>query len=249
MRLCLVPGQEDGTMDPDELRLRVAASGFLRGKLRAPGGSRPGAIVLATVGNTMHGGYDDVREVRDAGTVYVHADAALGGLVAPHAPSRPRWSFADGADSISVSGHKVLGLPVPAGVFLARRYLVAEPSDADVQEYIRATDRTLGCSRSGLAVLLMWAALRQLGHDGMRERIRRCLEVAEYATQQLEKAGTNPHRPTDSLTVSFARPSSEVVERWHLACEGDRAHLIAVAHVDHAAVDALCADLASQSQP
>ncbi|MGW0337086.1 pyridoxal-dependent decarboxylase [Streptomyces sp. NPDC003011] len=251
MRLCLVPGREDGTMDPDELRLRVAASGFLRGKLHAPGGSRPGAIVLATVGNTMHGGYDDVQEVRDAaaaaGTVYVHADAALGGLIAAHAPSQPRWSFADGADSISVSGHKVLGLPTPAGVFLARRDLLSEPADREVPEYIRATDRTLGCSRSGLAVLLMWAALRRLGHDGMRERVRRCLAVAEYAAHQLEKVGAAPRRPKDSLTVSFTRPCPEVVERWHLACEGDRAHLIAVAHVDHAAVDALCADLARQT--
>lgn len=218
--------------------------GDLRCKLHQQTDQFPGAIVLATIGTTMRGAYDDVTLLRDAaamfGDVYVHADAALGGFIAAHAPSLPRWSFRHGADSVSISGHKMIGMPVPCGVVLARRHLVPDVSSA---EYVQATDRTLGCSRSGLAAVLMWSALRRLGYTGMRTRVLGCLDVARYAADRLAEAGTRPSRPTDSVVVCFDRPTPEIVDRWHLACEGDRAHIVTVAHVDRAAVDELCADL------
>ncbi|MGW1363052.1 histidine decarboxylase [Streptomyces chartreusis] len=239
LQLITVVSRPDGTMDPDDLRSKLHQQTVL-----APRNQSPGAIVLATIGTTMRGAYDDVTLLRDAaamfGEVYVHADAALGGFIAAHAPSLPRWSFRHGADSVSISGHKMIGMPVPCGVVLARRHLVPDVTSA---EYVQATDRTLGCSRSGLAAVLMWSALRRLGHTGMRTRVLGCLDVARYAADRLAAAGARPSRPTDSVVVCFDRPPPEVVDRWHLACEGDRAHIVTVAHVDRAAVDELCADL------
>lgn len=240
MRLVQVPSLPDGTMDPQSLKVLT----FVHRKTRPHLGKGPGAIVVPTAGTTMRGAYDDVRALRrlagTAGDVYVHVDAALGGMVAAYAPSQPPWSFAHGADSLSISGHKFLGSPVPCGVFLARRELIAPEAAA---EYVHATDRTIGCSRSGLAVLLLWAALRRLGTHGLRKRVEQCLDTATYAARQLHLAGAHPERPTDSLTVCFDRPAQWIVRKWHLACEGERAHLVAVAHVDRTAIDALCADL------
>ncbi|MFD7233573.1 pyridoxal-dependent decarboxylase [Streptomyces sp. NPDC059881] len=245
MKVCVVASGEDGSMDPDDLKVKV----LVHRRLNPRGGRGPGAIVLATIGTTMKGAYDDVTSLRlmasVAGQVYVHADAALDGLVAAHAPSRPgpRWNFTHGAHSVSMSGHKVIGTPVPCGVLLIRSEFALEPAGA---EYVKAADRTLGCSRSGLAALFLWSALRRLGHDGVRERIRAGLETAEYAVTQLEGVGVNPSRPADSLIVCLDRPDDRVVNRWHLACEGDRAHIVTVAHVGRPQIDALCADLASR---
>lgn len=244
MKVCVVASGEDGSMDPDDLKVKA----LVHRRLNPRGGRGPGAIVLATIGTTMKGAYDDVTSLRlmasVAGQVYVHADAALGGLVAAHAPSQPgpRWNFTHGAHSVSMSGHKVIGSPVPCGVLLIREEFALEPAQA---EYVKATDRTLGCSRSGLAALFLWRALHALGHDGMRERIRAGLETAEYAVTQLDRVGVNPSRPADSLIVCFDRPADRVVNRWHLACEGERAHIVTVAHVGRPQIDALCADLAS----
>ncbi|WP_158515609.1 histidine decarboxylase [Kitasatospora sp. MBT63] len=244
LQLVTVSSLNDGTMDLQSLRRCTLAH------RKSHSGDRhgPGAIVVASIGTTMRGAYDDVTALREAaagaGDVYIHADAAGGGFVAAYAPSTPRWNFAHGADSVSISGHKFLGTPVPCGVFVARRELVA-PVTAG--EYVRTTDRTIGCSRSGLAVLLLWSALRRLGHEGLRQRSVRCLETARYTEQQLASAGVNPQRPIDSLTICFDRPAPWIIDKWHLACEGDRAHVITMAHVDRSAIDALRADLMSQA--
>ncbi|MFE4829858.1 histidine decarboxylase [Streptomyces sp. NPDC056672] len=241
MRLVTVPSREDGTMDPDVLK---AATLIMR-RLNPRTGRGPGAIVLATIGTTMRGAYDDVTALRrtagTAGDVYVHADAASGGLVAAHAPSKPRWSFAHGADSLSISGHKVIGLPMPCGVVLVRRDLAVAAAPGG--EYTGAADRTLACSRNGLAALFMWASLRRLGHAGMRAHILRCLDTAAYAHERLAQAGADPARTADSLMVTFRRPPPPIAERWHLACEGDRAHIVTVGHVTRKAIDGLCHDL------
>jgi histidine decarboxylase len=246
MKLVNVPSRPGGEMDPAELRLRVTVRGHL-GRVGLSGGRRPGAIILATTGSTFRGAYDNVAALRraasSAGALHVHVDAAMGGLIAAHAPSRPSWSFADGADSISVSGHKVLGMPVPCSAFLARRDHVGEGRPG--AEYVGATDRTWGCSRSGLAVLLLWARLRSLGHDGLRERVGACLDVASYAAEQLAQVeGAAADRVTDSIVVTVNRPAEWVVDRWHLAVEGGRAHMVCVSHVTRATVDRFRDDLA-----
>jgi histidine decarboxylase len=241
LTLVTLPSTDDGTLDPESLK----AASFFHRRIRPHGGRGPGAIVVATIGTTMRGAYDDVTELRRAaeaaGDVYVHADAASGGLIAAHAPSAPRWNFTHGADSISISGHKIIGAPVPCGVVLARKDLVDEPVIAS--EYTNASARTLGCSRSGLAALLLWSALRRLGHTGLRAHILRCLEVAEYAVTQLERTGAHPTRTTDSLTVCMDRPADWIVRKYHLACQGTRAHVITVGHVTRAVLDELCQDL------
>ncbi|MGW2927356.1 pyridoxal-dependent decarboxylase [Streptomyces fungicidicus] len=122
MELVTVGSLPGGRMDPEELRLQVL-------QRRGLGG----AVVVATFGTTMRGAVDDVRVLRAAGgEVYVHVDAAGGGLVAAHTRPEPNWSFAHDADSLNVSGHPVLGVPVPAaGVSLVRRALLPEAAGGE----------------------------------------------------------------------------------------------------------------------
>ncbi|WP_338823151.1 MULTISPECIES: pyridoxal-dependent decarboxylase [Bradyrhizobium] len=82
------------------------------------------AVVVANRGTTMKEGRDDTLKIRavlrDVGidAIYVHSDAALCGAYAALLSPRPAFDFADGADSITVSGHKCLGAPRPCGIVL-----------------------------------------------------------------------------------------------------------------------------------
>ncbi|WP_260848717.1 pyridoxal-dependent decarboxylase [Streptomyces sp. SLBN-118] len=224
MELVRVASLPEGAMDAEDLRLQVLL------RRRRAGG----AIVVATCGTPMRGAVDDIVALRAAaeaaGTVHLHVDAAGGGLVAAHTSPQPNWSFAHGADSMNISGHPVLGLPVLSGISLVRRELLLEPVRG---QYIESADRTLPCSHSGPASLLLWARLRVLGRSGMAALIGRCQEVAAYAVGRLGEAGADPGRVPGSLTVTFARPPDRVVDTWHLACAGRLAHLVTAGPVTY----------------
>lgn len=220
----------DGTMDAEDLRLQR--------RLRRGAG----ALVVATCGTPVHGAIDNVAELRAAaaefGPVRVHVDASAGGLAAAHSNQVPSWSLAHGAYSITLSGHSLLGLPVPAGVSLVRRDRFPPTAPG-----MTVPDRLVVGSRGGLAALLLWARLRSLGRAGLAAMVARCQDVATYALEQLEAAGASPKRFPGSLTVTFARPPVWVVEKWRLECFGDLARITATGPMTHAAVAELAADL------
>lgn len=243
LRMDFVPvaGDADGAMDPQALQ---AACEVRRAHDARAGRPPRGAVVVATVGTTMTGAFDDVaalrRAARAAGDTYVHSDAALGGLLAAFSPVELPWNLEHGADSVSVSGHKLIGCPVPCGIVLAPEHLLPPPA---ADEYLGSSDHTLACSRSGLAAVLLWRRLQELGTAGIRDLVLRCRTTAAYAADALSQAGAAPRHVPHSITVTFDRPPAEVCRRWHLAAQGPRAHLLAMPHVTPAAVDALCSEL------
>ena len=109
---------------------------------------------------------------------YIHSDAALDGAFAAFLEPRPHYDFADGADSVAISGHKFIGAPIPCGVVVARKRNVQRIAHAI--DYIGSLDTTITGSRNGITPVMLWKRIRELGVDGLRERIDRSLENAAY---------------------------------------------------------------------
>lgn len=206
-------------------------------------------ILFANIGTTMKGATDDVAKLRDLTSSlrlkdsYIHCDAALSGMILPFVKDPPAWDFADGADSISVSGHKMLGCPVPSGVVLAKKQHVDRIARSI--EYVGVLDTTIGGSRSALAPLFLWYAWKRLGVAGLSKMVADCEAVADYAIAQLEEQGVAAYRHPHSVTVVFPRPSPDVVTKWQIAPYKEIGHLIAMPHVTRAHVDAFVADYAA----
>ncbi|MEU3059391.1 histidine decarboxylase [Streptomyces subrutilus] len=221
--------------------------GALRGRHRAHPG-RP-AVVVATIGTTTGGAEDDLAGIRgalaDAGTdeVHLHSDAAFGGLIAALAPEPRPWAFESGADSLAVSGHKMLGAPFPCGIVLARPDQVETIRRPGIA--VGSDDDTITGSRDAFTPLLLWYELRRLGRTGLKRRVGHCLATAQYAERRLREEGLHPERAPGSNTVLFDAPPAAVCARWNLLTVGDRAHLIAMPHVTGEHIDRLCADLRS----
>ena len=101
---------DDGSMDLADLR-----------RHHSSGKGRP-AVVVATIGTTTGGAKDDLAGIREAladaetDQVHVHSDAAFGGLIAALAPDPRPWAFESGADTLALSGHKMIGAPFPCGI-------------------------------------------------------------------------------------------------------------------------------------
>ncbi|MEU7476517.1 histidine decarboxylase [Lentzea sp. NPDC042327] len=208
------------------------------------------AVVVATIGTTGRSAVDDIPGIRRAATdagvdrVFVHSDAAFGGPLAEFGRPRRPWSFPDGADSVSISGHKIIGSPLPSSAVLVREVdadAIRRPGVA-----VGSDDDTIGGSRDALSPLLLWYALRGLGRDGLAERVRHCLEVTEHAVRRLGEAGLNPTRFPGGNVVLFDRPEDEAMSAWHLLDVDGRAHLSVMPHVTTELIDQLCADLTGQ---
>lgn len=198
-------------------------------------------IIFANIGTTMKGAVDNVQTIRGLlrelaiSNYYIHADGALSGMVLPFLDQSPIFDFRAGIDSISISGHKMVGSPIPCGVVLAKKAHVDRVKRA--VEYIGTLDTTLSGSRSGLTPLFLWYALKSKGLEGYAELVRECDKLAEYTVRRMVSAGIPAWRNPHSLTVVFPRPSEQVAARWQLASHENIAHIIVMPHVAKGHID------------
>ena len=240
-RSIMIRGREDGEIDYDDLRET------LRLHRDVP------PIILANIGTTMHGAVDDLAKIRallkDLAITrhYIHADAALSGMILPWVPDPQPFGFDAGVDSIAVSGHKFIGSPMPCGVALARQSHVDRVARS--VEYVGCMDTTIAGSRNALTPLVLWSAIQRRGETGLRQRALACLDMADYAIARFQASGLPAWRHKNSVTVVFPRPGPEVIARWQMAPRGDIAHLITMPQVTRATVDAVVADVVLSLRP
>ena len=142
---------------------------------------------------------------------------------------------------MSISGHKMIGCPIPCGFALARKHLVDRISQS--VEYIGSMDTTVTGSRNAITPLFLWYRFRTVGIEGFRQRIAHCQEVAEYAIGELKKLGLDAWRHRNSITVVFPRPSRDFTQRWQIAVHHEIGHIITMPHIDTAMIDHIIADL------
>ncbi len=233
-RNIMIKSQDNGEIDYDDLRETI------RINRDSP------VIFMANIGTTMKGAVDDVSKVRaildDLAITshYIHADAALSGMILPFVADPQPYGFGAGFDSVSISGHKMIGSPLPCGVALTRSDYVARIARSI--EYVGVLDTTLAGSRNALTPLIMWYALEQHGLDGYREIVAACLVVAAYAVERFNDHGMAAWRNENSVTVVFPKPPADVVRKWQLAPYEGIAHLITMPHVTREIVDQVVAD-------
>ena len=204
-------------------------------------------VVFANIGTTMKEGRDDLDKINRIFQKlalekhYIHSDAALCGGYAAFLEPHQAWDFADGADSISISGHKFIGSPIPCGIVLAHKANVDRIAHAIA--YIGGRDTTISGSRNGFTPLLLWYALRKLGKSGLKKRLDSCLDMASYAERSFKDAGIIAWRNPNALTVVFTRPAENIINKWQLATQGDSSHIICMPHISKQQVDRLISDI------
>lgn len=210
-------------------------------------------IVLATFGTTMKEAKDDVSKIKRilSGLAiqdnYIHCDAALAGSYGPFMKPKLPFDFIDGADSISISGHKFIGSPIPTGVLMAKRS--NRDRIAKGISYIGSSDTTITGSRNGHSPLFLWYALKQLGIKGLQKRYQNSLEVAEYCENELKKIGIKAWRNPNAITVVLPKMPKSIKDKWQLATEGDIAHVICMPNVTKNQIDNFVNDIKNCSEP
>lgn len=151
-------------------------------------------------------------------------------MMIPFVKKAPKVSFKKPIGSVSVSGHKFVGAPVPCGVVMTRLKLIKSVS-SDV-EYLNSRDATIMGSRNGHAPIYLWYTLTHKGYTGIQKDVEKCLYNAHVLRKMLHEAGIQTMLNELSSTVVFERPEEEeFIRKWQLACESDIAHVVVMPNI------------------
>lgn len=273
-----VPSNEDGTMNVDAL-YRLAEFFLQRGYPIIVsfnfGTTFKGAYdhVKKAVDRLIpllqkYGLYERILEIKWNGRIlqskrtgfWFHVDGALGAAYMPFLEKAreqgkfdedvPVFDFRLPIHSIAVSGHKEIGAPWPAGVYMSRtKYLL------NFQEvgYIGAQDSTLSGSRNGFSALILWDYYARRSYEKLIQKALHLQTLAQYAFGRLKELETelreNLHvgRSPLALTVRFKRPNAEIIAKYSLSTEYldgvYYAHIFRMEHVTKELIDSLIQDL------
>jgi histidine decarboxylase len=239
MRNIMIRSQENGEMDYEDLRATLQVN-----RDKTP-------ILFANIGSTMKQAFDSLPKMKEIlkslaiSQYYIHSDAALSGGYLPFIEgNRPAFDFADGAHSISISGHKFIGSPTPCGLALALKSNVQRIGRSI--EYIGAMDTTIPGSRSAITPLMLWYAVTRHGETGLRALTQQCLDMADYTVEAMNKAGIPAWKNPHAITVVFPRPSDALIRKWSLAPYQNIAHVITMGHITKDIINNIIADIVSE---
>ncbi|PJB69818.1 MAG: histidine decarboxylase [Alphaproteobacteria bacterium CG_4_9_14_3_um_filter_47_13] len=234
-RSIMIKSRSDGEIDYDDLAATIAIHRDVP------------PVIFANIGTTMKGAIDNLDSIKTilkdkaVTRYYIHADAALSGMILPFTDNPQPFDFADEIDSISISGHKFPGCPMPCGVVLAKRDLVNRVARS--VEYIGTNDTTVLGSRNGVTPLFLWYAIHALGENGFRDMVQRCFTVVDYTIEKFAAKNIQAWRHKNSVTVVFPRINEPILQKWQIAVQGDNAHLIAMPHITKERVDEFIKEL------
>lgn len=155
-------------------------AGALDGRLDALAREKtPVMAVVATAGSTATGSFDDLARIAascERHGVWLHVDGAHGASALLSARHRERLRGVERADSLAWDPHKMMLMPLSAGMLLVRDERMLEQAFVQHAPYLfhggeeeRSPDhgrRSFLCSRRSDS-LKVWTALQRYGADGI----------------------------------------------------------------------------------
>ncbi|BEV36347.1 pyridoxal-dependent decarboxylase [Synechococcus sp. M16CYN] len=157
--------------------------------------NRPCLAIVATAGTTVRGAIDLLPQLanlcRGAG-IWLHVDAAIGGVFALSAAHAPLMRGLEQADSITLNPQKLLGITKASSLLLLRQHHQLRATFGTGLPYMENSTTGYHGGEVGLQgtrpaeVLKLWLGLRQLGEAGLETVLSSALKRREIFANQLD---------------------------------------------------------------
>ncbi|MDD2786916.1 tyrosine decarboxylase MfnA [Methanoculleus sp.] len=202
--------------------------------------------LVGIVGTTEYGMVDPVARLSDLAEerdVFLHIDAAFGGMVVPFLDRPIPFDFRlSGVDSISVDPHKMGMSTIPAGCLLVRDPDYFSSLNVETPYLTVKRECTLAGTRPGASVAAAFAVLEYLGMDGMRAVVAGCMENTRRLIEGMETFGC-PRAVTPDVNVatfSCDRPPAG----WRVSrTRAGHMRIVCMPHVTRDVIEAVLNDM------
>ncbi len=149
--------------------------------------------IVGTAGTSELGVIDPIEklsEIAAKNRLYLHIDAAFGGLVLPFLPNPPNFDFELAeVQSITVDPHKMGMAAIPAGGILFRNSQTLDFLKNETPYLTDHVQHTFVGTRTGASVASAWAVFKHLGIKGYKKIVERCMRNTAILADGLESAG------------------------------------------------------------
>lgn len=150
--------------------------------------------IVGTAGTAELGAVDPIDQLDDVACrkgVYLHVDAAFGGLVLPFMEGRKiSFDFSlKGVESITVDPHKMGMAAIPTGGILFKHANAIETLKTQTPYLTTDYQISFVGTRTGASSASAWAVLNHLGVSGYRKIVSDCIHTTRLLVDGVKKAG------------------------------------------------------------
>ena len=191
-------GRDNLVPIPTDERFALRADALDRAiQTDAGNGLQPSAVVatVGTTGSTANDPLDEIARICRKHRVFLHVDAAFSGSAAILPEKRPYLDGVEQADTFVFNPHKWLYTNFDCSAFyvkdvaLLTRTCGIQPAYLQTrhdEDVVNFRDWGLPLGRRFRA-LKLWFVIRMLGVDGIRQRLRRAIGLAERLAARVEE--------------------------------------------------------------
>jgi tyrosine decarboxylase/aspartate 1-decarboxylase len=159
--------------------------------------SKNTVAVVGTAGTAELGAVDPIEKLSEIALehgVYLHVDAAFGGLIIPFLKDAgydsEGFDFSlEGVKSVTVDPHKMGMTTIPAGGILFRDHTCLENIRTETPYLSEDFQYTFVGTRTGASAAATWAVLECLGREGFTDTIRQCMRLTKLLALRLKALG------------------------------------------------------------
>ena len=202
--------------------------------------------LVGIVGTTEYGVNDPIARLSEIALdrdVFLHVDAAFGGMVVPFLDRPAPFDFQlPGVDSISIDPHKMGMSTIPTGCLLVRDPRCFSSLNVDTPYLTVKQECTLAGTRPGASVAAAVAVLEYLGMDGMRAVVTGCMENTRRMIEGMETLGY-PRAVTPDVNVATFS-CNHTPAGWRVSrTRAGHMRIICMPHVTRDVVEAFLKDM------
>ncbi|MBD3227012.1 MAG: tyrosine decarboxylase MfnA [Candidatus Lokiarchaeota archaeon] len=153
--------------------------------------------IVGIAGTTSLGVIDPIKELNEISLnndIYLHVDAAFGGLVLPFLRKLghkiPDFDFKlEGVRSITTDPHKMGMSPIGTGGIIFRDSSIMRENSYEIPYLAGGNFKqaTIIGTRQGASVIATWAIFKYLGINGYAKIVKKCMNLTNILAKGIEK--------------------------------------------------------------